>query len=237
MKVRKHLYGWKDKSLYTDYLFYGECCYFHCVFCVFMIRIANDYTILTCSKVFQNYIVRTLTIFLGFIFNTWKVVTLSLWQSTSLCQLVSTLFTFNFKLKNRNKRVWICLVICCFYYKTSCWTTNSFTGWLNTLKCQSWFYLTNTCKIKACSCLCFNSTILTRQFNSLAIRSQKKCLFCTFRSDFGADAFLELHSIETAKKHNKTPFNAIQALFEAWNPAMPYRWIVTYFSTLKELLE
>ena len=39
---------------------------------------------------------------------------------------------------------------------------------------------------------------------------------CTFRSDFGADAFLELHSIvETAKKHNQTPFNAIQALFEA----------------------
>ena len=39
---------------------------------------------------------------------------------------------------------------------------------------------------------------------------------CTFRSDFGADAFLELHSIvETAKKRNKTPFNAIQALFEA----------------------
>ena len=38
---------------------------------------------------------------------------------------------------------------------------------------------------------------------------------CTFRSDFGADAFLELHSIvETAKKHNQTPFNAIQALFE-----------------------
>ena len=38
---------------------------------------------------------------------------------------------------------------------------------------------------------------------------------CTFRSDLGADAFLELHSIvETAKKHNKTPFNAIQALFE-----------------------
>ena len=38
----------------------------------------------------------------------------------------------------------------------------------------------------------------------------------TFRSDFGADAFLELHSIvETAKKHNQTPFNAIQALFEA----------------------
>ena len=39
---------------------------------------------------------------------------------------------------------------------------------------------------------------------------------CTFRSDFGADAFLELHSIvETAKKNNQTPFNAIQALFEA----------------------
>ena len=38
---------------------------------------------------------------------------------------------------------------------------------------------------------------------------------CTFRSDFGADAFLELHSIvETAKKHNQTPFYAIQALFE-----------------------
>ncbi|WP_308591732.1 transposase [uncultured Prevotella sp.] len=38
---------------------------------------------------------------------------------------------------------------------------------------------------------------------------------CTFRSDFGADAFLELHSIvETAKKHNITPLNAIQALFE-----------------------
>ena len=38
---------------------------------------------------------------------------------------------------------------------------------------------------------------------------------CTFRSDFGADAFLELHSVvETAKKHNRTPFNAIQALFK-----------------------
>ncbi len=38
---------------------------------------------------------------------------------------------------------------------------------------------------------------------------------CTFRSDYGADAFLELHSVvETAKKHNQTPFNAIQALFE-----------------------
>ena len=38
---------------------------------------------------------------------------------------------------------------------------------------------------------------------------------CTFRSDFGADAFLDLHSVvETAKKHNKSPFTAIQALFE-----------------------
>ena len=38
---------------------------------------------------------------------------------------------------------------------------------------------------------------------------------CTFRSDFGADAFPELHSIvETAKKHDKTPYNAIQALFK-----------------------
>jgi len=38
---------------------------------------------------------------------------------------------------------------------------------------------------------------------------------CTFRSDFGADAFLELHSIvETAKKHDKTPYNTIQALFK-----------------------
>ena len=38
---------------------------------------------------------------------------------------------------------------------------------------------------------------------------------CTFRSELGADAFLELHSvIETAKKHNQTPYRAIQALFE-----------------------
>nr|WP_244148577.1 transposase [Prevotella fusca] len=38
---------------------------------------------------------------------------------------------------------------------------------------------------------------------------------CTFRSDFGADAFLELHSIvETVKKNDKTPYNAIQALFK-----------------------
>ena len=35
---------------------------------------------------------------------------------------------------------------------------------------------------------------------------------CTFRSNFGADAFLELHSIvEIAKKHDKTPYNEIQA--------------------------
>ena len=38
---------------------------------------------------------------------------------------------------------------------------------------------------------------------------------CTFRSDLGADAFLELHSIvETAKKHSQSPYNAIQTLFE-----------------------
>lgn len=38
---------------------------------------------------------------------------------------------------------------------------------------------------------------------------------CTFRSDFGTDAFLELHSVvETARKHNKTLFRAVQALFE-----------------------
>lgn len=38
---------------------------------------------------------------------------------------------------------------------------------------------------------------------------------CTFRSDFGADAFLELHSVvETAKKHDRTPYHAIQALFK-----------------------
>ena len=38
---------------------------------------------------------------------------------------------------------------------------------------------------------------------------------CTFRSDSGEDAFLELHSlVETAKKHNQTPYNAIQALFQ-----------------------
>ncbi len=45
---------------------------------------------------------------------------------------------------------------------------------------------------------------------------------CTFRSDYGADAFLELHSIvETAKKNNRTPFNAIQALFEASRLVVP----------------
>lgn len=37
---------------------------------------------------------------------------------------------------------------------------------------------------------------------------------CTFRSDLGADAFLELHSIvKTAKKHKQTPYHAIQTLF------------------------
>lgn len=38
---------------------------------------------------------------------------------------------------------------------------------------------------------------------------------CTFRSDKGADAFFDIHSIiETAKKHNQTPLHAICALFE-----------------------
>lgn len=38
----------------------------------------------------------------------------------------------------------------------------------------------------------------------------------TFRSDLGADAFFDLHSIiETAKKHKQTPFEAIRALFGA----------------------
>lgn len=36
----------------------------------------------------------------------------------------------------------------------------------------------------------------------------------TFRSDLGADAFFDLHSIvETAKKNCQTPFDAIRALF------------------------
>lgn len=36
---------------------------------------------------------------------------------------------------------------------------------------------------------------------------------CTFRSEWGADAFLELHSIvETAKKHGQTSYNAIRNL-------------------------
>ena len=44
---------------------------------------------------------------------------------------------------------------------------------------------------------------------------------CTFRSNFGADAFLELHSIvETAKKHDKTPYNAIQALIQILKSAI-----------------
>ena len=38
----------------------------------------------------------------------------------------------------------------------------------------------------------------------------------SFRSDLGADAFFDLHSIiETAKKHKQTPFEAIRALFGA----------------------
>ena len=37
-----------------------------------------------------------------------------------------------------------------------------------------------------------------------------------FRSDLGADAFLDLHSVvETAKKNGQTAYNAIQALLEA----------------------
>lgn len=37
---------------------------------------------------------------------------------------------------------------------------------------------------------------------------------CTFRSEWGADAFLELHSIvETAKKHTQTSYKAIRSLF------------------------
>ena len=64
---------------------------------------------------------------------------------------------------------------------------------------------------------------------------------CAFRSDFGADAFLELHSIvETAKKHDKTPYNAIQALFKVWKIDMHlyiyYRWIVTKF-LMKQALD
>ena len=44
----------------------------------------------------------------------------------------------------------------------------------------------------------------------------------TFRSDFGADAFLELHSIvETAKKHNKTPFNAFKPYLRLETPPCP----------------
>ena len=35
-----------------------------------------------------------------------------------------------------------------------------------------------------------------------------------FRSDLGADAFMDLHSIvETTKKHGNSPYNAILALF------------------------
>ena len=56
---------------------------------------------------------------------------------------------------------------------------------------------------------------------------------CTFRSDFRADAFLELHSIvETAKKHDKTPYNAIQALFKPkFNPHFRLFLAVTVLSS------
>ena len=38
---------------------------------------------------------------------------------------------------------------------------------------------------------------------------------CTFRSEWGADAFLQLHSIvETAKKHTQTSYKAIRSLFD-----------------------
>ena len=51
-----------------------------------------------------------------------------------------------------------------------------------------------------------------RGIRKLKIKLKNSCTFC---SDFGADAFLEPHSIvETAKKHDKTPYNAIQALFK-----------------------
>lgn len=56
-----------------------------------------------------------------------------------------------------------------------------------------------------------NNTI-ERGIRKLKIKLKNSC---TFRSDFGGDVFLEIHSVvEIAKKHNQTPFNAIQALFE-----------------------
>ena len=57
-----------------------------------------------------------------------------------------------------------------------------------------------------------NNNASERGIRKLKIKLKNSC---TFRSDFGADAFLEPHSVfETAKKHNQTPFNAIQVLFE-----------------------
>ena len=53
-----------------------------------------------------------------------------------------------------------------------------------------------------------NNNASERVIRKLKIKLKNSC---TFRSDFGADAFLELHSVvETAKKHNQT----LQALFE-----------------------
>ena len=54
---------------------------------------------------------------------------------------------------------------------------------------------------------------------------------CTFRSDFGADAFLELHSIvETAKKHDKTPYNVMR-----FKPYLRFeKLICTYISIIAE---
>lgn len=58
----------------------------------------------------------------------------------------------------------------------------------------------------------FDNNASERGIRKLKIKLKNSC---TFRSDFGADAFLELHSIvETAKKHDKTPYNAVQALFK-----------------------
>ena len=58
----------------------------------------------------------------------------------------------------------------------------------------------------------FDNNGSERGIRKLKIKLKNSCIF---RSDFGADAFLELHSIvETAKKHDKTPYNAIQALFK-----------------------
>ena len=51
----------------------------------------------------------------------------------------------------------------------------------------------------------------------------------TFRSDLGADAFFDLHSIiETAKKHKQTPFETIRALFGAIWIALSYLSLNSY---------